>query len=267
MAEEAALKELTSNLGLVCNFTRESNVLNEQIFGRAFWKVENVICEVGAEGVEVVGEDEMEDISDERFDKMHKKGEMWEKKVDKKQQQSTRWQLRNEREMGKKKAKQQQKPVDKPRIRLGPDPQAATHLCALEDENVPVTVFGRVLPIMENAKPFELPWLKKPVNTKTKRKSSGLSMKPASKKLKGGGSLKNGVKKANVPESEAVDDISVGNDAEENNIEEEVGSHIVLLRCIYLRALPPLYTAIKTALHVYLVHYVFVCLVSSFVCV
>ena len=47
VAEEAALKELTSNLGVVCNFTRESNVLNEQIFGRAFWKVENVICEVG----------------------------------------------------------------------------------------------------------------------------------------------------------------------------------------------------------------------------
>ena len=67
MAEEAALKELTSNLGLVCNFTRESNVLNEQIFGRAFRKVENVICEVGAEGVEVVGEDEMEVTNGPKF--------------------------------------------------------------------------------------------------------------------------------------------------------------------------------------------------------
>ena len=96
------------------------------------------------------GEDEVEDISDERYAKMHKKGEMWEKKVDRKQQQSARWKIRKDREMGKKKVDQKQKPGDTSRIRLGPDPEAATHIFVEEDGNVPITVFGRVVNRLEN---------------------------------------------------------------------------------------------------------------------
>ena len=108
MADEATLKDLTSNLGIVCNFTRESNV-PEQILSRGFRAVNSG---VEIEEVEVGGEDEVEDISDERYAKMHKKGEMWEKKVDRKQQQSARWKIRKDREMGKKKVDQKQKPGD-----------------------------------------------------------------------------------------------------------------------------------------------------------
>ena len=102
--------------------------------------------------IEVGGEDEVEDISDERYAKMHKKGEMWEKKVDRKQQQSARWQIRKDREMGKKKVNlhQKQKPGDTSTIRLGPDPEAATHIFVEEDGNVPITVFGRVVNRLEN---------------------------------------------------------------------------------------------------------------------
>ena len=145
MADEVALKDLTSNLGIVYNFTRERNV-PEQILSRGF-RVVNIGEEI--EEVEVGGEDEEEDISDERYIKLHKKGELWEKKVDRKQQQSARWQIRKEREMGKNKAnQQQQKPGETPRIRLGPDPKAATHIFVEEDGNVPVTVFGRVVPTL-----------------------------------------------------------------------------------------------------------------------
>ena len=82
---------------------------------------------------------------------MHKKGEVWEKKVDRKQQQSARWQIRKDREMRKKKINEQQKqkPGDTPRIRLGPDPKAAAHIF-VEDGNVPITVFGRVVNRLEN---------------------------------------------------------------------------------------------------------------------
>ena len=221
VADEAALKDLTSNLGIVCNFTRECNVPAEQIMSRGFRAVEergNINSEVDIQEVED-GEAEKEDISDERYAKMHKKGEMWEKKVDRKQRQSARWQLRKAREMWKKKGKQLQQNPGDTRIRLGPDPKAVTHIVLEEDENVPVTVFGRVVPTNQDAKLFELPWLKNPVSTK--RKSSGLSKKPASKKLKAGGNLKNGVEKAKVQESEADVDTSGGNNAKENNTGEE----------------------------------------------
>ena len=148
VADEATLKDLTSNLGIVCNFTRESNV-PEQILSRGFRAVNSG---VEIEEVEVGGEDEVEDISDERYAKMHKKGEMWEKKVDRKQQQSARWKIRKDREMGKKKVNlhQKQKPGDTSTIRLGPDPEAATHIFVEEDGNVPITVFGRVVNRLEN---------------------------------------------------------------------------------------------------------------------
>jgi len=210
---------LTSNFGIVCNFVRESNVPAEQVMSRGSMAVEergHVISEVD---IQEVKEGEEEDISDERYAKMHKKGEMWEKKVDRKQQQSARWKLRNKREMGKKKKQVQLKPVDTPRIRLGPDPKAITHILCQEDENVPVTVFGRVVPTNKDTKPFELPWLENPVSTK--RKSSCLSKKPSSGQLKVGGYRKNGLKKAKSQKNEAVGDASGENDAKENNTEEE----------------------------------------------
>ena len=229
MADEATLKDLTSNLGIVCNFTRESNV-PEQILSRGFRAVNSG---VEIEEVEVGGEDEVEDISDERYAKMHKKGEMWEKKVDRKQQQSARWKIRKDREMGKKKVNlhQKQKPGNTSRIRLGPDPEAATHIFVEEDGNVPITVFGRVVPTNQDAEPFKLPWLKNPVSS-TKRKSSGVSKKPASKQV--GGNLKNGMRKAvganaEVQETVTIEKISGGNSVKENNTEEEVdieGDHL-----------------------------------------
>ena len=57
MADEAALKELTSNLGLLCNFSSESNVATEQISGRGFWEIGYVNSEVGTDEVEEVGEE------------------------------------------------------------------------------------------------------------------------------------------------------------------------------------------------------------------
>ena len=48
-----------------------------------------------AEVAEVGEEDEVEDISDERYAKMHSKGERLKKKIDRKQEQSTKWQLRS----------------------------------------------------------------------------------------------------------------------------------------------------------------------------
>jgi len=218
VTDEAALKDLTSNLGIVCNFSRESNALVEQVMSRGSRAVEGRGHMTGE--IDILEVEEEEDISDERYAKMHKKGEMWEKKVDRKQQQSARWKLRKEREMGKKKGKQvQQRPGDTPRIRLGPDPQAITHIFRGEDDNVLVTVFGRVVPTNQDAKPFELPWLENPVSTK--RKSSGLSKKPVSKQLKEGGNRKNGLKKAKVQETEAVVDTSGGNDVKDCNTGEE----------------------------------------------
>ena len=60
-----------------------------------------------AEVVEVGEEEEVEDISDERYAKMHSKGERLKKKINRKQEQSASWQLRNNREMRKKKVAQQ----------------------------------------------------------------------------------------------------------------------------------------------------------------
>ena len=110
-----------------------------------------------AEVVEVGEEDEVEDISDERYAKMHSKGERLKKKIDRKQEQSTKWQLRSKREMGKKKV-DQQNPGELPVKRLGPDPKDATHI-SVEEEEPPVSIFGRILPTVQDSSPFQLPWI------------------------------------------------------------------------------------------------------------
>ena len=110
-----------------------------------------------AEVVEVGEEDEVEDISDERYAKMHSKGERLKKKIDRKQEQSAKWQLRSKREMGKKKV-DQQNPGELPVKRLGPDPKDATHI-SVEVEELPVSIFGRILPTVQDSSPFQLPWI------------------------------------------------------------------------------------------------------------
>ena len=110
-----------------------------------------------AEVVEVGEEDKVEDISDERYAKMHSKGERLKKKIDRKQEQSTKWQLRSKREMGKKKV-DQQNPGELPVKRLGPDPKDATHI-SVEEEEPPVSIFGRILPTVQDSSPFQLPWI------------------------------------------------------------------------------------------------------------
>ena len=110
-----------------------------------------------AEVVEVGEEDEVEDISDERYAKMHSKGERLAEKVNSKQEQSARWQLRSKREMGKKKV-DQQNPGELPVKRLGPDPKDATHI-SVEEEEPPVSIFGRILPTVQDSSPFQLPWI------------------------------------------------------------------------------------------------------------
>ena len=110
-----------------------------------------------AEVVEVGEEDEVEDISDERYAKMYSKGERLEEKMDRKQEQSARWQLRSKREMGKKKV-DQQNPGELPVKRLGPDPKDATHI-SVEEEEPPVSIFGRILPPVQDSSPFQLPWI------------------------------------------------------------------------------------------------------------
>ena len=210
----------TSNLGLDCNFTRKRNVRAEQILSRGIGAVEDRGDVFNGAETEEVEVGEVEDISSERFAKMHKKGEMWEKKVDKKQQQSARWQLRKERETGKKKINQlrQQKPADMPRIWLGPEPEAATHIYIEKDENAPVTIFGRVLPTITDATPFELPWLGK--SASSKRKSSVESKK----QLKMGGKLKNKVREemgnnVKVQETGTIED-NVGGAIDQKNNDE-----------------------------------------------
>ena len=233
VADEAALKDLTSNLGLDCNFTREGSVSAKQIYSRGFRVVEergNVHS--GVETEEMGGEGEVEDVSDERFPKMHRKGEIWEKKVDRKQQQSARWQLRKEREMGKKKGnqQQQQKPAGTPRIRLGPEPEAATHIYVKEDENAPVTIFGRVLPAMPDAKPFELPWLGNSVRSSVESK----------KQLKMGGRLKNKEREARgtnakVQETGTIEDKVGGAIDQKNNDEVNIEGATPIRRIIHFR--------------------------------
>ena len=110
-----------------------------------------------AEVVEVGEEDEVEDISDERYAKMHSKGERLKKKINRKQEQSASWQLRSKREMGKKKV-DQQNPGELPVKRLGPDPKDATHI-SVEEEEPPVSIFGRILPTVQDSSPFQLPWI------------------------------------------------------------------------------------------------------------
>ena len=110
-----------------------------------------------AEVVEVGEEDKVEDISDERYAKMHSKGERLEEKVDRKQEQSARWQLRSKREMVKTKV-DQQNPGELPVKRLGPDPKDATHI-SVEEEEPPVSIFGRILPTVQDSSPFQLPWI------------------------------------------------------------------------------------------------------------
>ena len=110
-----------------------------------------------AEVVEVGEEDKVEDISDERYAKMHSKGERLKKKINRKQEQSASWQLRNNREMRKKKVAQQN-PGELPVKRLGPDPKDATHI-SVEEEEPPVSIFGRILPTVQDSSPFQLPWI------------------------------------------------------------------------------------------------------------
>ena len=110
-----------------------------------------------AEVVEVGEEEEVEDISDERYAKMHSKGERLKKKINRKQEQSASWQLRNNREMRKKKV-DQQNPGELPVKRLGPDPKDATHI-SVEEEEPPVSIFGRILPTVQDSSPFQLPWI------------------------------------------------------------------------------------------------------------
>ena len=110
-----------------------------------------------AEVVEVGEEEEVEDISDERYAKMHSKGERLKKKINRKQEQSASWQLRNNREMRKKKVAQQN-PGELPVKRLGPDPKDATHI-SVEEEEPPVSIFGRILPSVQDSSPFQLPWI------------------------------------------------------------------------------------------------------------
>ena len=110
-----------------------------------------------AEVVEVGEEEEVEDISDERYAKMYSKGERLEEKMDRKQEQSARWQLRSKREMGKKKV-DQQNPGELPVKRLGPDPKDATHI-SVEEEEPSVSIFGRILPTVQDSSPFQLPWI------------------------------------------------------------------------------------------------------------
>ena len=110
-----------------------------------------------AEVVEVGEEDKVEDISDERYAKMHSKGERLKKKINRKQEQSASWQLRSKREMGKKKV-DQQNPGKLPVKRLGPDPKDATHI-SVEEEEPPVSIFGRILPTVQDSSPFQLPWI------------------------------------------------------------------------------------------------------------
>ena len=231
VAEEAALKDLTSNLGLGCNFSREYNAREKQILSRGFRVVEEggSVNNGGKADLVETSEDEVEDTSDEKYAKMHKKGERWEKKVDLKQKQSARWQLRKEREMGWKRGRQQQqqKPGEMSRVRLGPEPEAATHICVERERDAPVTIFGRILPPMQDAMPFELPWLKKnPVIRQ--RKSGGQnkkSRKPASKQLETGGKIRKevggaGGANAKVQETGTVEERSGGNIAQVNNAEE-----------------------------------------------
>ena len=112
---------------------------------------------IETEVVEVGEEDKVEDISDERYAKMHSKGERLKKKINRKQEQSGRWQLRSKREMGKKKV-DQQNPGKLPVKRLGPDPKDATHI-SVEVEELPVSIFGRILPPVQDSSPFQLPWI------------------------------------------------------------------------------------------------------------
>ena len=109
-----------------------------------------------AEVVEVGEEEEVEDISDERYAKMYSKGERLEEKMDRKQEQSARWQLRSKREMGKKKV-DQQNPGKLPVKRLGPDPKDATYISVEEEPSV--SIFGRILPTVQDSSPFQLPWI------------------------------------------------------------------------------------------------------------
>ena len=75
VADEAALKDLTSNLGLGCNFSREYNAREEQILSRGFRVVEEEGSVNHGGKADLVEESrgEMEDTSDERYAKMHKK--------------------------------------------------------------------------------------------------------------------------------------------------------------------------------------------------
>jgi len=228
VADEAAVRDLTSNLGLGCNFSREYNAREEQILSRGFRVVEEEGSVNHGGKADLVEESrgEMEDTSDERYAKMHKKGERWEKKVDWKQKQSARWQLRKEREMGWKR-QQQHNPGEMSRVRLGPKPEAATHIYVEKENVAPVTIFGKVLPPIQDAMPFELPWLKNPVSRQGK--SSGQNKKPRRKptfkQLKVGGKFRKevgGAEEANakVQETGTVEQRSGGNIAQVNNAEE-----------------------------------------------
>ena len=170
VADEAAVEELASNLGLDCIFSRESNEREEQIPSRRFWPVGEVGDEVM--GVSEVDEVEVEDTSDEKYAKRHKKGERQEKKVARSEQRSLRWQKRNERQSGKKSGQVAAEEEDGSEAEPG---HAATHIYVPREEGAPETLLGRAI------------WNRK-VKEKSRGKSSSkevgtVKSKKSSKKL------------------------------------------------------------------------------------
>ena len=90
----------------------------------------------------------------------------------KKQRQSDKWERRNKREKGTRKAYRKQEVEVRGNLRLGPEPCDATHISV--EENLPSSVPGReMIPII--SEPFELPELLKAKTRKTdfKRKREG----------------------------------------------------------------------------------------------
>ena len=116
------------------------------------------------------GEERFEDTSDAKYHELHRSKEKAEKKLVEKQKQSDRWELRNEREKGKRKTNQTNEVEVRKKVRLGPEPCDATHI-SVEDNLLP-SVLGREVAFIV-AEPFELPGSQKIKTRKSDFKKKG----------------------------------------------------------------------------------------------